>query len=43
MAGLTGCSATGGFFGQPEKTYTATVTATSGTLSHSTTVTLTVE
>jgi len=42
MAGLNGCSS-GGFFGQAQKSYTVTVTATSGTLSHSTNVTLTVE
>ena len=42
--GMTGCggSATG-FFGQTPQNYTITVTATSGSLSHSTTVTLTVE
>jgi len=43
IAGLSGCSASNGFFAQSEKTYTITVTATSGTLSHSTTVNLTVE
>jgi sugar lactone lactonase YvrE len=46
--GLSGCGALHGFFGQTfgqsgEQTYTITVTATSGTLSHTTTVTLTVE
>jgi hypothetical protein len=42
MAGLNGCGS-GGFLGQSEKSYTVTVTATSGTLSHSANVTLTVE
>jgi len=41
--GLTGCNSTSGFFGQQQKTYTVTVTGTSGNLSHSATVTLTVE
>jgi len=40
---LGGCGSSNGFFGQPQKTYTVTVTATSGTLSHSTNLTLTVE
>jgi Abnormal spindle-like microcephaly-assoc'd, ASPM-SPD-2-Hydin/Bacterial Ig-like domain (group 1) len=40
---LSGCGSSNGFFGQPQKTYTVTVTATSGTLSHSTNLTLTVE
>jgi trimeric autotransporter adhesin len=43
MAGLSGCGAKSGFFGQPSQTYTMTVTATSGSLSHSTSVTLTVQ
>jgi streptogramin lyase len=43
IAGLSGCGSTNGFFAQAQKTYTITVTATSGTLSHSTAVTLTVE
>jgi hypothetical protein len=42
LAGLSGC-ATSGYFGQQQQTYNITVTATSGTLSHSTTVALTVE
>jgi hypothetical protein len=42
-AALGGCGSNNGFFGQPQKTYTMTVTATSGTLSHSTNLTLTVE
>ena len=40
---LSGCGSSNGFFGQPQKTYTVTVTATSGTLSHSTNLTLIVE
>jgi hypothetical protein len=43
VAGLSGCGSTGGFFGQAQKSYTVTVTATSGALSHTTNVTLTVE
>jgi sugar lactone lactonase YvrE len=43
MVGLSGCGSGNGFFGQQEGTYTVRVTATSGKLSHSTTVTLTVE
>jgi DNA-binding beta-propeller fold protein YncE len=43
MAGLSGCGAPSGFFSQPTQTYTMTVTATSGTLSHATTITLTLE
>jgi sugar lactone lactonase YvrE len=42
VVGLSGCGSSG-YFGQQEKTYNIVVTATSGTLSHSTTVTLTVE
>jgi sugar lactone lactonase YvrE len=40
---LGGCGSSNGFFGHPQKTYTVTVTATSGTLSHSTNLTLIVE
>jgi hypothetical protein len=40
---LSGCGSSNGFFGQPQKTYTVTVTATSGALSHSTNLTLIVE
>ena len=41
--GLTGCGArNSGFFGSPQQSYVITVTATSGTLSHSTTLNLTV-
>jgi hypothetical protein len=43
MAGLSGCSSNTGFYGQQQTSYTLTVTATSGALSHSTTVALTVE
>ena len=39
---LTGCGA-GGYFSQPEQTYSITVTGTSGSIVHSTTVSLTVE
>jgi hypothetical protein len=41
--GLTGCGSTSGLFDEPQQSYTITVTATAGTLSHSTHVTLTVE
>lgn len=43
--GLTGClsSSSAGYYGTTPQTYTLTVTASSGTLSHSTTVTLTVQ
>jgi sugar lactone lactonase YvrE len=43
MAGLSGCGAASGFFGQAETTYNVLITATSGSLSHSTSVTLTVQ
>jgi trimeric autotransporter adhesin len=43
MTVLSGCGSTNGFFGQPQKVYIVTVTVTTGTLSHSTNVTLTVE
>jgi hypothetical protein len=42
-AGLSSCSSSSGFFGHPQQAYTLTITATSGSVSHSTTVTLTVE
>lgn len=41
ITGLTACG--GGFFNQPPKTYTVTLTATSGTAQHSATFNLTVE
>jgi hypothetical protein len=43
LLGLAGCaSKDSGYFGSPQTSYTLTVTATSGALSHSTTLTLTV-
>lgn len=42
IVGLTGCGG-GGFFNQSPQTYAVTITATSGTLQHSTSVSLTVE
>jgi hypothetical protein len=43
MAGLSGCGTSSGFFGQAETTYNVQITATSGSLSHSTSVTLTIQ
>ena len=43
MASLNGCGSSNGFFGQQQKTYVVTVIATSGRLSHSANLTLTVE
>ena len=43
LAGLTGCGSTNGFFGKAPQSYTITVTGTSGTLAHSTTVVLNVQ
>jgi sugar lactone lactonase YvrE len=43
VAGLSGCGTSNGFFGQPAQSYTVTVTGTSGTLIHSTTVVLNVQ
>ena len=42
VAGLAGCGA-GGLFGHPQQSYTITVTGTSGSASHSATVTLSVQ
>jgi hypothetical protein len=42
-AALNGCGSSNGFFGQQQKTYIVTVIATSGTLSRSVNLTLTVE
>jgi hypothetical protein len=43
MTALSGCGSSNGYFAQQQQTYTITITATSGTLSHSTTVSLTLE
>jgi sugar lactone lactonase YvrE len=43
VAGLSACSTQSGFFGNPQKSYVITVTATSGTISHSETLNLTVQ
>jgi CSLREA domain-containing protein len=43
MAGMSGCGATIGFFGQTQHTYTVTITGSSGALSHTSNITLTVE
>jgi hypothetical protein len=40
IAGLIGCGAGNGFLSQPPQDYTITITATSGTLQHTSTVTL---
>jgi hypothetical protein len=43
-AGVTGCGSTSsGFFGHPQQTYSVVITATSGSISHSTTVALIVQ
>jgi sugar lactone lactonase YvrE len=43
MAGLSGCGTASGFFGQAQTTYNVQITASSGSLSHSTSVTLTIQ
>ena len=43
IAGLAGCGGRSGYFGQQPTTYTVTMTATSGNLSYTTPLTLTVE
>jgi hypothetical protein len=40
LLGLSGCGAGNGFLGQPPANYTITVTATSGTTQHVSTITL---
>ncbi|HZL29132.1 MAG TPA: MBG domain-containing protein [Acidobacteriaceae bacterium] len=42
-AALSGCGTNNGFFGQSQKAYNVTITATSGTVSHTATVTLDLE
>ncbi len=43
LMAITGCGISNGFFAQPQKTYTVTVAGTSGSLQHSTNLTLTVQ
>jgi hypothetical protein len=43
LGALSGCGITSGLFAPQQKSYTVTVTATSGTLTHSTSLTLTVK
>lgn len=43
IVALNGCGSSNGFFGQPQQSYTVTVTVTTGTVSHSTNLKLTVE
>jgi hypothetical protein len=43
MTGLSACGTNNGFFAQEQTSYTVTVTVTTGSLSHSTNVTLTVK
>jgi hypothetical protein len=42
MGAISGCGS-GGYFNQPQQTYTITITGTSGNVAHSTTVNLTVQ
>jgi hypothetical protein len=42
-AGISACGSTGGFFAQQQKSYTITITGSSGQLSHTAHVNLTVE
>jgi hypothetical protein len=43
MSGLSGCGSNTGFFAQAQRSYPMTVTVSSGSLSHTSTLTLTVE
>jgi hypothetical protein len=44
VAGLSGCGSTSsGYFGQPQQSYSVVITATSGSISHATTVVLVVQ
>jgi len=43
MGGISGCGSGSGFFNQSPQVYAITETVTAGALSHSTTVTLTIE
>jgi predicted PurR-regulated permease PerM len=43
VAGISGCGSNDGFFALQQKTYSVTITGTAGSLSHSGTVSLTVE
>jgi hypothetical protein len=43
MAGLSGCGGNSGLFAQAQRSYSMTVTVSSGSLSHTSTITLTVE
>lgn len=43
LAGIAGCGSQSGYFGQQQKTYTVTITGTSGALSHFTNVQIIIE
>jgi len=43
LAGLSGCGSNNGFYNQTRQSYTITVTVASGSLSHTSTVTLIIE